>query len=590
MGGLMRNEKPGSRTGRGGRTSRPPGRKVTANEFRGPRHGATPPLRPVSAPKPDQPPPKRPPAVTLPPPEDSAGKLKELLQIASEQGYLTHEDIHEVLPTETTTPEEVDQVLTRLRALEIEVIDPAEVERPAEAEEEEDAGDPRSGDALADPVLMYLRQMGRVPLLTREQEVEICRAIEAAELEARGILCQFGFAAREHATLAGKLLAVPPQERFERVVATVPAEQREPYLHHLPGLRQQTLELDRCADEKYAAWQTASSDLARKRRWPAFAAAQQRLEAHCARFHYNQRAIEEMARIAEDHGKKIQACLAAQVNGHALRELERVVRQPAADYLTACARLQGALARAREAKMRMVEANLRLVISVAKRYINRGQSFLDLIQEGNIGLMKGVERFEYRRGYKFSTYATWWIRQAITRCIADQSRTVRIPVHMIELINRLWRLQRRLLQELGREPTTEELAEAADLPPERVRSVLLAAQQPVSMQTPVGDAEDTHFGDMLEDKTAENPSEMTSFALFRGHLDDVLRSLKERERRILELRYGLIDGTPSTLEELGRQYNVTRERIRQIEAKALRKLRHPARRCQLEDFLTLVKG
>jgi len=271
-----------------------------------------------------------------------------------------------------------------------------------------------------------------------------------------------------------------------------------------------------------------------------------------------------------------------------LRTLERFVRWPCADYLKACAQLHATLGRAHEAKSQMVEANLRLVISVAKKYTNRGQSFLDLIQEGNVGLMKAVEKFEYQRGYKFSTYATWWIRQGITRCIADQARTVRIPVHMIEIINKLRRTQRQLMQDLGREPTSEEMAEAMEMSGERVRALLKMAQQPVSMQSPAGDTDETSFGDLLEDKSAENPSEVTSFNLLRGRLGEVLHGLTERERRILELRYGLNDGYPRTLEEVGRQYEVTRERIRQIEAKALRKLRHPTRRRKLEGFLELT--
>jgi RNA polymerase primary sigma factor len=258
---------------------------------------------------------------------------------------------------------------------------------------------------------------------------------------------------------------------------------------------------------------------------------------------------------------------------------------PPEDFLSSFEELRAAMRAGQTARTEMVEANLRLVISIVKKYMNRGLSFLDLIQEGNTGLMKAVEKFEYRRGYKFSTYATWWIRQAATRAIADQARTIRIPVHMIETINKLLRVQKKLVQELGREPTPEEAAEEMDIPVERVRAVYRMAQQPISLQSPVGDGDDAHFGDFIEDKTAENPSEMTAYSMLKERLQEVLTTLTDRERQVLDFRFGLTDGYSRTLEEVGKQFNVTRERIRQIEAKALRKLRHPTRLRKLEGFL-----
>jgi RNA polymerase primary sigma factor len=533
-------------------------------------------------------------------------KIKELFRLAQEQGYLTYSDVNEALPYNLVTPGELDEIYLKLRNLDVEIVDQAEVDRVKKADLE-DEEDKNRLDILDDPVRMYLKQMGQVPLLTREQEVEISRRIERAEGEVKRIIYSMGFAAKEHVALAEKLVSEPPKERFDRVILDKKIDGRDGHLRALHRLIKQVRDADRAVDEKYAAWRNGCPRSRRSRLVSAFKKLDQKLRRFFDRFYYKQKVIEEMALVAENIHDKIQLSLhnieeaqhqrksnlqevILESEERKIKALEDFVRMPWREYLKAFGQLKLFSAKALQAKTEMVEANLRLVISIAKKYTNRGLSFLDLIQEGNMGLMKAVEKFEYRRGYKFSTYATWWIRQAITRSIADQARTIRIPVHMIETINKLMRAQKRLLQDFGREPTPEEVADEIQLPVDRVRAVLKMAQQPISLQSPVGDGEDTNFGDFIEDKASESPSEITSFSLLKDKLSDVLSSLSERERKVLELRFGLGDGYSRTLEEVGRQFRVTRERIRQIEAKALRKMRHPTRIRQLHGFLELEKA
>ncbi len=531
--------------------------------------------------------------------EERQAKIRELVKIAQEQGFVTYDDINEIIPETVVSPEEFDSILILLKGMDIEAVESDDEAVKVKAEQEEKARAAQRVDVLDDPVRMYLKQMGQVPLLTREQEVEISMRIEEAEINARKLFGIFGFAMGAYYAVVQRL--EEGRDRFDRIISDKHVDSRERYMKTLVKLRKDTERQHELVGKKFLECHKAGTKQERDRKRRSFEQARDKLSMMLDQLYFKQKAIEDFVTVADERHLVLKGLLdelkrysssKAKNAPDLIREVRKKIQQfefeermTADEFQTNYKELKTWLRKGLRAKTEMVEANLRLVISIAKKYTNRGLSFLDLIQEGNMGLMKAVEKFEYRRGYKFSTYATWWIRQAITRSIADQARTIRIPVHMIETINKLMRVQKSLVQELGREPTPEEVAEEMNLPVDRVRAVLKMAQQPISLQSPVGDSDDTHFGDFIEDKSAENPSEMTAFSLLKDRLQDVLKTLTEREQEVLTLRFGLADGYSRTLEEVGRKFQVTRERIRQIEAKALRKMRHPTRIRKLEGFL-----